>query len=213
MLQVQKKLDYEIKLLEDNKIEEAAYIIGLAFQDEVISSTLAISPEEYTKFLKPRLKDSVEKELSLALYEGEKMVAVVFSDDFTEHDFDYEDKKTLDAKFSPIFTYLDKLHENPKEQELIKSGKKFYHLFFAASLREARGKGYMRKLFTEAHTLASKKGFDYVILEASSDAIRHISNGFGYETLSDEKLKGHIGFEHYEGEHAVAIMVKDLKSL
>ena len=212
MPQTKDKLDFRIKLLEEHEIEAAAKVIGEAFQDEVLSHTLGITPNDYVKFLKPRLQDSAKKELSLVLYEEEKILAVIFSDDFQELDFDYEDKIILENKFAPIFTYLDKLHENTKEQELIKSGKRFYHLFFAASLREARGKGYMRNLFEKAHSLAKAKGFDYVILEASSDAIRHISQSFNYETLNDLKIKGHPGFEHYQGEHAVAIMVKDLQN-
>ena len=210
MPQVQNKLDFKVKTLESNEIEEAALLIGTAFRDEVISSYLDIKPEEYAKFLKPLIKDSVKKELSLALYEGEKMMAVIFADDYLASDFDYEDKEILDIKFAPLLNYLDKLHENSKEQELKKAGTKFYHLYFAASLREARGKGYMRKLFEESHKLAISKGFDAAIIEASSDAIRHLAISYNYEILNEAKLKGNAGFENYQGEHSVAIIVKDL---
>ncbi|TAE34687.1 MAG: hypothetical protein EAY65_01730 [Alphaproteobacteria bacterium] len=187
-----RQLEYatEYKVLDHCHMESALHCLAEAFLDEPLLKFLNIPYQATADILRPRLHTSIEQGLSVIAVEGDRVVSTIFCDDNNEDHVPYPNEQQWEGYWQPVFDLLGKLHgESVMEQAMHAQGLKFYHLFFAGTVRDARNKGHLRQLMRMSLEVARKKGFDVAMVEASSKGTQKACRDFGYELAHTVEYK------------------------
>ena len=159
----------EFTPLTHEHVDAAVDCLAESFMDEPICRALALPKEALLDFLKPRIEITARDGFSCVAVENGKVVSVAFNDDNSDQPVPYANSERWDAYWVPILNLLEQLHQgSQQEQQFHAEGLKFFHMFFWATLPEARGKGYLKRLVEMSLEIAKSKGFDVAMVEATS---------------------------------------------
>lgn len=157
-----------------------ACIVQAFTQSEPMSSFLQIDPKLFTYFVKQLFSDIVAEELSIvACDEEENIIGVRL---VSEYSFIPERTQSslahIPESIRAILALLDSLHP------VLLPAERCIHLKMMGVNADARNLGVAQKLLLATFAQAKNKGYDYAIVEASSDITQHIFiNKFQFTVL------------------------------
>lgn len=196
----------EILPLTSDHAEAALSVLCQSFLDEPSMRFLAIPYEDLRRLFEPLVRLTIQDGLSLVLLENGKCVSAMLNDDFSEA---YE-KLPMPASLRPLFDFLTLLHDNPAEREMKLRQKRCFHFFCGGTIPEGRKKGYLGMVSRAGYEHARSRGFDYVMVEATSPHTQRLCRNQGFELLHSAPNASFPAFREMTGDR-IDIMRLDLR--
>lgn len=190
--------EYHSEILQENHRDQAIKIITHSFCDfEPMTKYLGISYENFLPFGKLMLDKAIKDGLSIAVMEGDKVVACSIVEDIAD---------PLDPNFRIIFSFLEHLVGEFFKEKHFEIGH-LAHLFITAVDKNYFGKGLSRKVNLDSIHHAKKLGYDFMCCEFThylneKGTVKHLKYGgihFKATIYKDYIYDGKRPFEKLDG--------------
>lgn len=171
--------EFHSEVMEEKHREQAISVIAHAFCNfEPMTKYLGINYEDFLPFGELMVDKAIKDGLSIAVMEGDKVVACSIVEDIADPlDINID----IDPRFKIIFSLLEHLGEDFFREKHFEKGH-LAHLFITAVDTSYFGKGLSRKVNLDSIHLAKKHGYDFMCCEFThylneKGTVKHLKYG------------------------------------